>query len=223
MIKALLFDLDNTLYSDASGMEAGIVRYMNDFIAGYLNVSVERAIELRKEGVRRHGTSLEWLMKEKGFTDPDAYFAAIHPEGEEDCIAFDPELPGILDALPWPKAILTNSPREHAIRVLEKLRIADRFSRIYDIRFNDLTGKPAASAFTKTLEDFGYGVRDTVFIDDLPKYAVGYRDLGGRVILRDEQNRYGDLGYERIAHLRELGPLLGLASAPATSAASVTA
>lgn len=222
MIKALLFDLDNTLYSDDSGMEAGIIRYMNDFIARYLGTDVQSAIAIRKEGVRRHGTSLEWLMKEKGFDDPDAYFAAIHPEGEEDCIVYDPELPGILDALPWPKAILTNSPREHAIRVLRKLRIADRFSKIYDIRFNELTGKPAASAFLRTLDDFGYGVADTVFVDDLPKYAVGYRELGGRVILRDEKNRYGDLGYERITHLRELPRLLGLANAPATSAKSVT-
>lgn len=224
MISALLFDLDNTLYPERSGMEDGIVRYMNEFIAGVLGVSLEESVRQRREGVRNYGTSLEWLMKEKGFDDFDAYFRAIHPEGEEECIEFDPELPGILDALPWPKAILTNSPREHAVRVLEKLKVADRFSAIYDIRFNDLVGKPAASAFTKTLDDFGYRVEEVVFVDDLPKYAVGFRELGGRVILMDEYGRHSALGYESVAHLRELPALLAapfLNPAPATRAASV--
>ncbi|MGB4572275.1 MAG: HAD-IA family hydrolase [Rectinemataceae bacterium] len=210
MLRAMLFDLDNTLYSESTGMEDGVVLRMNDFVASWLGVSHEEGIRLRREGVRRYGTSLEWLIKEKGFKDTEVYLQAVHPEGEEWCIRPDPELGLLLDSIPLPKAILTNAPREHAERVLRKLGISDRFKTIYDLRFNGLVGKPAPDAFLKPLADFGYSVGETLFIDDLPKYARGYSALGGRAVLKDEGDRYADQGFERIRSLAELPALLVL-------------
>jgi hypothetical protein len=43
-----------------------------------------------------------------------------------------------------------------------------------------------------------------LFVDDLPKYIRGYLALGGRAIIKDEGNRFGDLGFERIMSLEEL-------------------
>jgi putative hydrolase of the HAD superfamily len=209
MINAIFFDLDNTLYSEKTGMEDGVVVRMNDFVARWLGVSREEGIRMRREGVKNYGTSLEWLIKEKGFSDHDAYFRAVHPAGEEICIPADPALGALLDSIHLPKAILTNAPMDHAIRVLDRLGLRDRFTAIYDIYYNNLVGKPAAEAFLKPLADFGRTVEDTLFVDDLPKYLRGFLALGGRGILKDEGNRFADTGMERIHSLYELPALLG--------------
>jgi putative hydrolase of the HAD superfamily len=208
MIRALMFDLDNTLYSEKTGMEIHVVERINAFVAFYLGIPVSQAHLIRREGAKRFGTSLEWLVFEKGFSDPDAYFRAIHPEDEVDCVPEDPLLGKLLDSLPYEKLILTNSPMEHAQRILEKLGIQDRFAAVYDIRYNGFVGKPHPKSYLKVLEDSGLDVESTVFIDDLPKYIRGYQALGGRAILKDEGRRFLDLGFERIESLYELPHVL---------------
>ncbi|MEW6549741.1 MAG: HAD-IA family hydrolase [Spirochaetota bacterium] len=208
MVNALMFDLDNTLYSEKTGMETHVVERINSFVAAYLGLPVSQALPIRREGAKRFGTTLEWLVFEKGFSDPDAYLRAIHPEDEAECIPADPRLGELLDSIPCRKLILTNSPMEHAERVLEKIGILDRFEKIYDIRYNNLVGKPHPKAYLRAMEDSGLDLDSTVFVDDLPKYIRGYLALGGRAILKDEGKRFSGLGFERIESLYELPSLL---------------
>jgi len=81
-------------------------------------------------------------MRDYGFQEPEEYFRAIHPEDEADCLNPDMVLKLILNNIPLPKAVLTNAPMDHAIRILDKLGISECFSGIYDIWFNKLVGKP---------------------------------------------------------------------------------
>jgi putative hydrolase of the HAD superfamily len=208
MVRLVLFDLDDTLYSGSRGMNKDIVRRMNAYVARYLGMSDEEALALRRERAAKYGTTLEWLTVERGFTDTESYFAAVHPEGEEYCIEGDPALGRLLDALPMRKAVLTNSPAEHARRVLAKLGVADRFSAIYDIRFNAFRGKPHPEAYRRACEASGVGIGETLFIDDLPKYVRGFLDLGGRALLIDEADRYAAEGLPRIRALAELADLV---------------
>jgi putative hydrolase of the HAD superfamily len=209
MLSLVLFDLDNTLYPESAGMDRDITRRMIDYVAGFLGMSQEEARRFRHERAKKYGTTLEWLRAEQGFTDTEDYFAAVHPAGEEYCIEADPELERVLDALPQRKAVLTNSPMEHAERVLAKLGVADRFDAVYDIRFNGLKGKPWPEAYRRACEASGFGIDETVFIDDLPKYVRGFLDIGGRAILIDEANRFAGEGLERIHALSELPSILG--------------
>lgn len=208
MIKALMFDLDNTLYSEHTGMETRVLMAINEFVGVYLELPPEEANLQRREGVKRFGTTLEWLVFEKGFTDIESYFSYIHPEDETELLPPDPGLADLLDSLPYVKIVLTNSPLEHATRVLSTLGVGDKFQAVYDIRFNGLVGKPHPKAFLRTLEDAHLDVDSTVFIDDLPKYIVGYQALGGRSILKDEGRRFLNRGFERIESLSELPSLL---------------
>jgi putative hydrolase of the HAD superfamily len=208
MVRLVLFDLDNTLYPESSGMDHDITRRMVEYVARYLGMTPEEAHRFRHERAKKYGTTLEWLTAEHGFSDPESYFAAVHPEGEEKCISYDPELPRILDALPPRKAILTNSPIEHARRVLSKLDVADRFEAIYDIRFNGLRGKPHAEAYRRACEALGVGIDETLFVDDLPKYVRGFLDVGGASVLIDETGRFADEGLPRIRSLAELSAFL---------------
>jgi putative hydrolase of the HAD superfamily len=208
MVRLILFDLDNTLYPESSGMDRDITRRMIEFVARYLGMSVEEARAFRHQRAKKYGTTLEWLMEEQGFSDPEPYLAAVHPVGEEYCIDYNPELPRILDALPPRKAVLTNSPAEHARRVLAKLGVADRFEAIYDLRFNGLHGKPHAEAYRRACEASGVGIEETLFVDDLPKYVRGFLEVGGRSVLIDEADRFAGEGLPRIRSLAELPAII---------------
>ncbi|MDR0761235.1 MAG: HAD-IA family hydrolase [Treponema sp.] len=208
MIRYILFDLDNTLYPLRSGMEDALQRRILDYVRRFLELPLEEARRVRNEGISRHGTTLEWLMHEKGLTDIDRYYAAVHPEGEENDLAIDPDLRPFLERLPVPKAILTNSPKEHSDRILKKLAIADLFTHVFDMRWNGNQGKPLPAAFYRALEVLGSSPAETLFIDDYPRYVKGYIALGGRGILLDEQDANPDFPYPRIRDLRELTAFL---------------
>jgi putative hydrolase of the HAD superfamily len=186
MICALLFDLDNTLYSEASGLETGVAQRMNQFIANMFDLPVPEAIKFRREHAKPYGTTLEWLMRERGFHVLRLMLNEIH----------------------LPKAVLTNAPLEHAQRVLKRLDIADCFTGVYDIRFNNLVGKPNPDAYLRVLRATGFSLKETLFVDDLPKYVKGYIDLGGQAVLKDEMNRFADFPCRRIKTVYEIAAVL---------------
>jgi putative hydrolase of the HAD superfamily len=208
MIRLVLFDLDDTLYHHSLGMGDEIVQRMNGYVARYLGLSLDETTELRRKEASKYGSTLEWLRTDKGFADPEGYFAAVHPEGEEHLLSEDPELARALDAIALPKAVLTNSPSEHAERVLAKLGVADRFEAIYDIRFNGLKGKPWPEAYHRACAASGVGIEEALFIDDLPKYVRGFLALGGRALLIDESGRFSAEDLPRIESLAELASFI---------------
>jgi putative hydrolase of the HAD superfamily len=208
MTHALMFDLDNTLYSETTGMELHVLERINEFVSDYLGWPLRETNARRREGAKRFGTTLEWLVFEMGLKDVERYFAYTHPEGEEACLHRDDALRALLESIDLPKTILTNSPLEHAVRVLNALGIADCFSAVYDIRWNGLVGKPHPKSYLKALEASGFRPETTLFIDDHPRYVKGYSAIGGRGLLKDEGGRFADLGMERITSLEEIPGLL---------------
>lgn len=208
----LLLDLDNTLYPASDGMDAGIRRRMLAFVADFLGVSLEEGTRLRAEGLPGHSTTLEWLRAKHGLTDEAAYFAAIHPEEEINELKEDPRLRPYLLSLGLPLTLLTNAPIEHARRLLSFYNIEDVFLGIFDITYHLGQGKPHASAFLNTLAAVGKTVEETLFVDDLPKYARGYKALGGRAVLVDPDGAYEALareeGFDRIRSIYGLADLL---------------
>jgi putative hydrolase of the HAD superfamily len=203
VINYLLFDLDNTLYSCSYGLEDNVRRRIKEYSAKFLGVSVEEAWRQRKELAHIYGTNLEWLMAEKGFADPETYLAAVHPPDEADSLPPDPRRRAFLESIPIPKAIITNSPMEHADLILGKLGFENLFTHIFDIRFCNYTGKPHPMVFHKALEILGVGVETVLFIDDVPRYVEGFLALGGKGLLLDENDHWHDYPHPRIRRLEE--------------------
>ncbi|MDR0876426.1 MAG: HAD-IA family hydrolase [Treponema sp.] len=204
MIQYILFDLDNTLYSAQYGLEDKVQNRIREYIARYLGTSIEDGWRQRKEKTVQYGTALEWLTVEKGLKDPEDYLTAIHPENEADDLKADPALREFLKSLPVPLAILTNSPMEHAELFLGKLGIRDLFTHIFDIRFNNLKGKPRPDTFYRALGILGFPAEQVLFIDDYPHYITGYHELGGKGLLLDEFDKHPDFPLPRIKNLRQL-------------------
>lgn len=204
MIRHILFDLDNTLYSARYGLEEAVTRRVREFVLSWLDLPHEEAERLWRDGLRRHGTTIEWLMYEKGFKAFEEYQAFIHPENEADSLLPDPELRSFLESFPCPCSILTNAPRFHADRVLKKLELEGIFQHIFDIVGNGLEGKPKPSSFRRALEGLGLTHNEVLFVDDIPRYVEGYLVLGGRGLLLDELDIHKKYPYERIRNLWEL-------------------
>jgi putative hydrolase of the HAD superfamily len=210
MLKYLLFDLDNTLYSCRCGLEDNVARRMKEFAAAFLGLTPDEAWQQRMAAVQQYGTCLEWLMGEKGFTDVETYLAAVHPIDEADFLAPDSELRAFLSGLPLPMAILTNSPREHADRVLGKLELCDIFTHVFDIRQCGFLGKPRKEVFDNALRVLGVRAQEVLFIDDNPRYTQGFIDLGGNALLFDENNINTNYTSHKIRELKELTKYLSM-------------
>jgi len=208
MFKYLLFDLDNTLYSCRYGLEENVGRRIRKFSADYLGVSREEAWRQRMTFAEKYGTCLEWLMEEKGFTDVETYLAFAHPEGEADSLLPDPELRTFLLGIPVPKAILTNSPREHTDLILNKLGLNGIFTHIFDIRQCGYMGKPRREVFDHALRILGTDTAEILFIDDNPSYVKGFVTMGGKGILLDENNVHGNSVFPRIRDIKEIARYL---------------
>ena len=181
-----------------------MARRVREFVGAYLGLSPEEAQRRRREGGRDYGSTLEWLRGELGFTDVEAYYRAVHPPDEAETLPPDPALRSFLEGLPVPRAILTNSPREHADRILRRLGIEDLFPEIFDIRRNGFRGKPRREVYYRALETLGASPEGTLFIDDHPGYVEGYLAIGGRGLLLDEGNAFPDYGRPKISRLGEL-------------------
>jgi putative hydrolase of the HAD superfamily len=207
----ILFDLDNTLYSCRTGLEAAVAQRVREYTAAYLGVSVEEAAAERRKCVDRYGTTLEWLMDEKGLAGSaaiDDYYRKVHPEDEADTLEKDPALRAFLQSLPCPCSVLTNANREHADRILRKLGVEDLFAEIFDMRRNGYRGKPRRDVFVSVLDAIGAAPEEVLFVDDVPAYLTGFLELGGRGILLDEMDAHSGYAGERIRNLKEIRALL---------------
>jgi putative hydrolase of the HAD superfamily len=207
-IEYILFDLDGTLYSAHWGLEKEVNRRVNEYLARYLRLPPEEAWALRKERIkaRNYGTTLEWLRSEEGFdaAETERYLAYIHPEGEADVLLPDPALRSLLLSLTLPMAILTNSPREHALRVLDKLELTGLFPLIFDIRRNGLKGKPDLAVYRSVCAGLGVRPESCMLVDDVARYVEGFRVLGGVGVYFDEDNSHPEFPGPRIQKLEEL-------------------
>ncbi len=186
-IEHLIFDLDNTLYPSTAKMDEGISRRMMECVQEFFKTDAETAKKIRSEHIANFSTTLEWLRSE-GLTDVEGFLAHVHPQNEADELNDDENLKTYLESIKIPKMILTNAPREHAERVLNKLNVKDLFDSICDIRECSFLGKPYPSAFKKALSMCGGTIENTIFIDDMQKYVDGWKALGGNAVLVGNKN-----------------------------------
>lgn len=181
-----LFDLDNTLHDASHAAFRPLNASMTDYIVRHLGLAHADAEHLRAHYWQRYGATLLGLIRHHGI-DPHHFLADTHQL---------PELEGLLrmnwsdlhalQRLPGRKLVLTNAPRDYALRVMHPLRLHpffDELVAIEDMRvFGHWRPKPDVRMLNVVLKKRGLDPRQCVLVDDSPINLKKARRLGLRTV-----------------------------------------
>jgi putative hydrolase of the HAD superfamily len=200
--------MDETLYPASSGLLKEVNHRITLFVGEFFQIDIQKARERRQYLSQTYGTTLGGLVTEHSFRDMDRYFEAVHPRDISAFLSKDQGLVQMLSDLPVPKSVFTNSPMEHALRVLDFLEIRDQFEHIFDLRFNQLLGKPHLSAFRRVLRTLSLEANEALLVDDRLDSLLAFKELGGRSILIDEEEAHrGDPQLDSLPAIRDIKEL----------------
>lgn len=187
-ISHILFDLDNTLYPSTSGIMPMFDVRIAEYVRNFLHLNEEEAQKVRESYFSTYGTTLRGLQLNYGDTvDVEDYLHYIHDMEISAFLALDAELDTRLGGIATPKSIFTNSPIEHAQRVLKALGIERHFAQIFDLRYHAFDPKPSLSAYERVVAALGVPASQLAFVEDTPQNLVPAHLLGmTTILLRDE-------------------------------------
>jgi putative hydrolase of the HAD superfamily len=206
MFKAILFDLDNTLYTEESGIFDLIDRRMNEWLISRLHISPEEVNQFRNHYFMKYGTTLRGLMLHHD-VNPHDFLHYVHDVPVHEFLTADEELRKMLGIIGSRKIIFTNSDERHATRILSTLGILDQFEKIFDIEAMHFIPKPNPESYQLALEYLKAAPSECLLIDDMERNLKPARDLGMHTILIGNGNEStGDS--HTIANIKELNDVL---------------
>jgi putative hydrolase of the HAD superfamily len=185
MLKAILFDLDETLYPRSSSLMPMIGRRIERYVTERVGIPVNKAEELRKHWRLTYGTALRGMIEEGYPVDKDDYLQYVHDVPLDGLIAADPEMRKMLLDIPLRRAVLTNSDLQHATRVLTHVQLLDCFERIIDLRALNFINKPDPKAYLLALDIMSVAPGEAILVEDTPVNTKPARKLGMKTILVD--------------------------------------
>lgn len=182
-IEYLLFDLDDTLYTDKTGLFKEVGDRIEHWTAQTLGVSLDAAKALRRTYYETYGTTMAGLLQEHPDVDIDAYLDYVHDIDVSKYLQRHAALATMLAKLPVSKVIFTNSIMTWAERVTRQLGIRKHFERIFDVRAVGYRSKPNPYAYAWVLEQLQVPADACVMLDDQPSYLAGAAEAGMHTIL----------------------------------------
>ncbi|HYF63402.1 MAG TPA: pyrimidine 5'-nucleotidase [Herpetosiphonaceae bacterium] len=182
-LRIALYDLDNTLYPHTVGLMDLINERINLFVQERLQMDPAAAMALRHQYFQAYGTTLAGLQKHHSLVETEDYLNFVHDIALDLLTADSGELGAALGALPLEKIIFTNSPREHALRVLTRMGLHDHFSRIFDIRAFEFAAKPHPNAYQVALLALGASGEECVLFEDTPANLAPAKAVGMTTVL----------------------------------------
>ncbi len=180
-IDTWLFDLDDTLYPEESGLMDLIRGRITAFVMRITGLDEEEARIVQRGWFEAHGASLPGLLRDYEISTEE-FLTDIH-DIPLDAIASDPRLRAALARLPGRRFVFTNGSSGHAGRVLERLGIADLFAGVFHIESNDLIPKPDPRTFDAVVARFGLDPARTAFFEDTARNLKPAADMGMTTVL----------------------------------------
>lgn len=208
-MKAVLFDLDNTLYPPHcdlfSLIDVRINRYMEEF-AGISGADVDG---LRRRYWHDYGATLLGLIRHHG-VDPEDYLDYVHAVDVGSRLVPDLVLRKILKDSGIPSYVFTNGSRCHADRVLSALGIDDLFVDIFDIRIAEYQPKPNPDPYQRVLGRLALEGKDCVMVEDQVQNLKTAKTFGmTTVLVAPEGLAHGDVSCVD-SHLHAVGDIAPL-------------
>ena len=206
MFQAILFDLDNTLYTEESGIFELIDRRMNEWLISRLGVPCEEVEAFRHKYFLQYGTTLRGLMLHHG-VDPHDFLGYVHDVPVPEFLSADEQLRRTLRSIDTRKVIFTNSDAAHANRILDALGVRDMFEKIFDIEAMHFIPKPNPEPYRLVLEYLNANPSECLLIDDMERNLKPARELGMHTILIGDGKSSPD-AHHAIANIKQLSSIL---------------
>jgi len=182
MIRYILFDLDDTLYPRHSGVMDQIRDRMLYYLRSRLNLSPDEADALRRHYFQTYGTTMRGLQINYQI-DTEEYLDHVHSIPLDEYLTENARLDAVLASIPETKVVFTNSSREHATRVLDRLGITRHFDRIIDVRDVNYESKPQPAAYQLACDLLGVLPEECVMVDDNNRNLQPAKALGMTTVL----------------------------------------
>lgn len=183
MMNYIFFDLDQTLYTNDTGLFAEVGARIEHWTAQNLGLSSAEAQALRRHYFVTYGTMMRGLLLHHPEVSVDDYLDYVHAIDVSRYITLNPALDGMLARLDAPKAVFTNSIADWAERVLACLGVRRRFTHVIDVRATHYHSKPHPEAFARALEIINVQASACVMLDDQEHYLRGASAAGMRTVL----------------------------------------
>jgi putative hydrolase of the HAD superfamily len=136
---------------------------------------------LRQQYFHTYGTTLRGLQIHH-HVDSEAYLETVHQLPIADCIRPNPALVDRLTRLRAPFAIFTNSPHEHAVRVLHQIGFNEIFFPIIDIRMMQFQPKPHPTAYQIALDVIAQPASSVYLFEDTLHNLAYAHAIGMRTV-----------------------------------------
>jgi len=206
----LFLDLDDTLYPPTNGLWNAIGVRMDEFIRLRLGLPQGEISALRRRYFLEYGTTMRGLQLHHQ-VDAEDFLEFVHDLPVEQIVLPDPELQLLLDSLPQPKFIFTNSNRKHATRVLNALGITNCIRDVIDITAMEYISKPDPRAYRQALRLAGESdPLACVYLDDSVRNLAPAHIMGFFTVLVGShvQDPVARLAIDRPHDLRQAMPEL---------------
>jgi putative hydrolase of the HAD superfamily len=181
-IRYALFDLDNTLYPETSGLWEEIGKRINRYMVERLGMDPSEVSRRREEFLKNFGTTLN-ALRHYYSVDPDEFLNFVHDIPLQHYIHYDPALDEMLGRMKSKKFIFTNADAQHARRVLSRLGIMRHFEFIIDIHMLEFVNKPDPRAYLKALDFISARPEECILIEDSHVNIVPAGQLGMTTVL----------------------------------------
>jgi len=176
-----LFDLDDTLYPTETALMDLIRERIAQFVMKITGLPLEEATVIQRGWFEAHGAALPGLLAEHNVTATE-FLTFVH-DIPLDRVPPDPELRVAIQRLPGRKLIFTNGAEFHAIRVMERIGVADLFEAVFHIESGDLIPKPHPDTYARMVGHFNLGPARTAYFEDSERNLEHAASLGMTTIL----------------------------------------
>lgn len=175
-IRNWIFDLDNTLYPASSNLFPLIDARIGAYVARLLAVDADEAHRIQKHYFHGHGTTLSGLMAEHG-VDPHHYLGDVH-DVDMSLLERNEALAEALARLPGRKLVFTNGDAPYALKVLDRLGMAESFEAVHDIHATAYRPKPEPVAYRGLCDAYDLDPRASLFVEDMARNLEPAKAIG---------------------------------------------
>ncbi|RCV14166.1 hypothetical protein SETIT_2G403700v2 [Setaria italica] len=220
----LLFDLDETLFPLSIGLYLAYCASIQEYMLNKLYVEESQIPKMCHDLYKEHGTTMAGL-KALGYDfDYDDFRSCVHERLPYEKLKPDPVIRQLLLSLPQRKIIFTNSGKNHAATVLEKLGLEGCFDAIICFETlnpateKDDTGsgsdgpapprrgvlcKPSLESMEAVIEIAKLDAKRTMFLDDSARNIAAGKAAGFHTVGSSSLVPGADVALESIHNIKE--------------------